>query len=162
MKQMEAPSQSGSGSSTRQHTLTSAYVSRKLRPETDVSAFAIGLWQQTNRRCKWVRACVRACVCACVTCNGLMSYSSHPPSWHTSYNICAPPRGFFLFSLYFSLWGGEVCFAHRICLCLCVEVRILDTYIHIYIYIHIHIHMYIHTNIYIQIYIYICVEVRIY
>jgi len=43
----------------RQHT--SAYVWRMKRYEADGSEFTIGLWQQTNGRCEWVRGwCVRA------------------------------------------------------------------------------------------------------
>ena len=60
-----------------------------------------------------------------------MSHSSHPPAWHTSYDICAPPRGFFSFFFFFFL-RRELCFVARVCLCLCVKVRILYTYKYVY------------------------------
>ncbi len=90
---------------------------------------------------------MRACVRVCVTCNGLMSHSFQPPSWHTSYNICAPPRGFSFFSVFCSL-RREVCFVQSlpvlvrrgpdfVCVCVCVCVCV-----HMYIYAHIHNIMY--------------------
>jgi hypothetical protein len=117
MKRMGEPSQSGTGSSTRQHT--SPYVDvccgMKLMEAPSQSG-------SDSRRMGGVRACERVCLRACVRASLAMDSCRTPPTHPLGTRLTTSAlllEAFFPFPRFFEVEN----FVFR--LCLCVEVLIL-------------------------------------